>query len=47
MESLIIAIVKRYNIETFPSDLSIESKGIFSLHPDPEAKLKVLFKSLP
>ena len=44
MESFITAIVKRFDIKTFPSDVPIESKGIFSLHPDPQAKLKVLFK---
>lgn len=44
MEVLITAIVKRFDIETFPSDVPIESKGIFTLHPDPQGKLKVMFK---
>lgn len=46
MESFITAILTKFDLRTFPSDLPIESKGIFSLHPDPQAKLKVLFKSL-
>lgn len=46
LESIVLEILKRFEIETLPSNLPIESKGIFTLHPDPQGKLKVLFKPL-
>jgi hypothetical protein len=46
MEIFISEILKQFEIKTLPSGTMIESKGIFTLHPDPQKKLKVLFKAL-
>lgn len=46
MESLISEILKRFNIETIPSTGPIETKGLFTLHADPQAKIKIKLHNL-
>lgn len=41
MESLISEILVRFHVQNIPIGASIESKGTFTLHADPEAKIKI------
>jgi cytochrome P450 len=46
MESFVYEMLRRFNIQTVPSTGPIESKGTFTLHADPDAKIKIRFDSL-
>lgn len=41
MESLISEILVRFHVQNIPVGEPIESKGTFTLHADPEAKIKI------
>ncbi len=47
MESLVYEILKRFSIHNIPSDASIESRGTFTLHPDPKGKIQMRLEPLP
>lgn len=46
MESLVQEILLRFNIQTIPANGPIESKGTFTLHADPNAKIKIRFNDV-
>lgn len=41
MESFIYELVKRFDVDSIPSDFEVESKATFTQHADPEGKIKV------
>lgn len=46
MESFVSEILHRFHMQTIPETLPIESKGTFTLHADPDAKIKIKFFEL-